>query len=331
MNYCGHQKELFLILASAHDDPNIYLLAETLLTSGTETLRIAMADDEIEAAEAAAAELKRGFETLEVTQPDPSVPVYFLYLNRPAHRNALTPASFAELPRALALLDRLPSARAIVLTGRGPHFCAGIDLSSLASLASVPSDDRAVASELLRRRILALQSAISAVERCRKPVVAAIHGACIGGGVDLVAACDIRCCDEGAYFAVKEIDLALAADLGSLQRLPAIVGYGNATDMALTGRRVAAEEAKAMGLVTRVFPSSAALAAGVTDLARGLAEKSTVAMTGTKAVMLRSRDLTVEQGLEHVATWNAAMLMSRDLEEAVRAQIEKRKPKFSRL
>ncbi|WOL04390.1 delta(3,5)-Delta(2,4)-dienoyl-CoA isomerase, peroxisomal [Canna indica] len=286
-----------------------------------------MAEDEIAAAE----ELKRGFETLEVIQPDPSVPVHYIYLNRPAHRNALTLASFADLPRALALLDRLPSARAIVLAARGPHFCAGIDLSSLSSIAASSSADRAAASELLRRRILVLQAAISAVERCRKPVVAAIHGACIGGGVDLIAACDIRCCDEGAFFAVKEVDLALAADLGSLQRLPAIVGYGNAADMALTGRRVAAEEAKSMGLVTRVFPSRGSLEEGVAALAREMAEKSTVAMMGTKAVLLRSRDLTVEQGLEHVATWNAAMLMSRDLEEAVRAQMEKRKPNFSKL
>ncbi|CAL9062582.1 unnamed protein product [Musa banksii] len=289
-----------------------------------------MAEDD-ETGAAAEAELKKGFETLEVVQPDPSVLVHYIYLNRPAQRNALTPAFFTDLPRALALLDRLPSARAIVLAARGPHFCAGIDLSTLAATSSPRSADRAAASELLRRRILALQATISAVERCRKPVVAAIHGACIGGGLDLVAACDIRCCDDGAFFAVKEVDLALAADLGSLQRLPSIVGYGNAADMALTGRGVPAAEAKAMGLVTRVFPSRAAMEEGVEALARGLAEKSTVAMMGTKAVMLRSRDLTVDQGLEYVATWNSAMLMSRDLEEAVRAQLEKRKPNFSRL
>lgn len=227
-----------------------------------------MAEDD-ETGAAAEAELKKGFETLEVVQPDPSVPVHYIYLNRPAQRNALTPAFFTDLPRALALLDRLPSARAIVLAARGPHFCAGIDLSTLAATSSPRSADRAVASELLRRRILALQATISAVERCRKPVVAAIHGACIGGGLDLVAACDIRCCDEGAFFAVKEVDLALAADLGSLQRLPSIVGYGNAADMALTGRGVPAAEAKAMGLVTRVFPSRAAMEEGVAALARG--------------------------------------------------------------
>ncbi|XP_019701633.2 delta(3,5)-Delta(2,4)-dienoyl-CoA isomerase, peroxisomal [Elaeis guineensis] len=277
-------------------------------------------------------ELKKGFETLEVVQKDRSVPVYHIYLNRPAQRNALTLPFFSELPRALAALDRLPSARALVISGHGPHFCAGIDLSSLASITAAPSsDDPAAVRELLRRRILALQDAISAVERCRKPVVAEIHGACVGGGVDLAAACDIRCCSEDAFFSVKEVDLALAADLGTLQRLPAIVGYGNAADLALTGRRVSASEAKAMGLVSRVFPSRQALEEGVAALAGGLAEKSSLAVMGTKAVLLRSRDLTMDQGLDYVATWNAAMLMSRDLEEAVSARLQKRKPVFSKL
>lgn len=285
----------------------------------------------MDAAEAEA-ELKKGFETIEVVQKDRSVPVYHIYLNRPAQRNALTLPFFSELPRALAALDRLPSARAIVLSARGPHFCAGIDLSALSSVTSTaPSDDPGAVRELLRRRILAMQDAISAVERCRKPVVAEIQGACVGGGVDLVAACDIRCCSEDAFFSVKEVDLALAADLGSLQRLPAIVGYGNAADMALTGRRVAASEAKAMGLVSRVFPSGQAMEDGVAMLAKALAEKPGLAVMGTKAVMLRSRDLTMDQALDHVATWNAAMLMSRDLEEAVSARLQKRKPVFSKL
>ncbi|PKA55265.1 1,4-Dihydroxy-2-naphthoyl-CoA synthase, peroxisomal [Apostasia shenzhenica] len=284
-------------------------------------------------AEVAAAEeeLRRGFETLEVVQKDPSIPVFHIYLNRPAQRNALTLRFFSDLPRALSLLSLLPSARSIVLASRGSHFCAGIDLSVLQSAPSSPSADPAAAADLLRRQIVSLQAAVSALERCRKPVIAAIHGACVGGGVDLVAACDIRCCSGDAFFAVKEVDLALAADLGSLQRLPAIVGYGNASDLALTGRRIDAGEAKAMGLVSRVFSSPAALEEAVDLIARELAAKSAVAVMGTKAVMLRSRDQTVEDGLDYVATWNSAMLMSRDLQEAVAAQMQKRKPNFSKL
>lgn len=278
---------------------------------------------------AAEAELKKGFETLEVVQKDPAVPVYHIYLNRPAERNALTIPFFSDLPRALSLLDAAPSARAIVLSSRGPHFSSGIHLSSLSSLSASSSPDPAADRALLRRRILYLQSAISSIERCRKPVIAAVHGACIGGGVDIVAACDVRYCDASAYFSVKEVDLALAADLGSLQRLPAIVGYGNAMEMALTGRAVGAAEAKGMGLVSGVFGTRGEMEAAVDRIAGEVAAKSELAVAGTKAVMLRSRDVSVELGLDYVATWNAATLMSKDLEEAVRAKIEKRKPVFN--
>ncbi|KAK8966488.1 Peroxisomal fatty acid beta-oxidation multifunctional protein AIM1 [Platanthera guangdongensis] len=135
---------------------------------------------------------------------------------------------------------------------------------------SLPSADPAASADFLRGRILSFQAAVSAIEHCRKPVIAAIHGACVGGGVDLAAACDIRCCSDDAFFEVKEVDLALAADLGSLQRLPHIIGYGNAVNISLTGRRVSAVEAKAMGLISTVFSSPVALEVGVDRLAKGL-------------------------------------------------------------
>jgi len=166
---------------------------------------------------------------------------------------------------------------------------------------------------------------------CGQPIVAAVHGACVGGGVDLVAACDIRCCSRDASFVLKEVDMAIVADLGALQRLPRIVGYGNAADLALTGRKINAMEAKDMGLVTRVFDSKQDLDAGVAKIAKEIADKSAWAVIGTKAVLLRSRDATIEQGLEHVATWNAGMMRSNDLKEAIRAFLEKRKPVFSKL
>ncbi|CAL4959663.1 unnamed protein product [Urochloa decumbens] len=276
-------------------------------------------------AAAAEAELLRGFETLAVARPDPSAGVYEVRLNRPAQRNALSPAAFAEIPRAMSLLDRLPSARAVVLSAAGPHFCAGIELGGPGNpltAAYSKGSDPVAAAEGLRRVILEMQEALTAIERCRKPVIAAVHGACVGGGVDVVAACDIRCCSRDATFVLKEVDMAIVADLGGLQRLPRIVGYGNAADLALTGRKITAMEAKEMGLVSRVFDSKKELDAGVAKIAK---------VMGTKAVLLRSRDVTVEQGLEHVATWNAAMLRSNDLKEAIRAFLEKRKPVFSKL
>ncbi|CAO2181873.1 unnamed protein product [Urochloa humidicola] len=287
-------------------------------------------------AAAAEAELRRGFETLAVARPDPTAAVYEVRLNRPAQRNALSPAAFAEIPRAMSLLDRLPSARAVVLSAAGPHFCAGIELGGPGNPLAAASPDKGAAdpvaaAEGLRRAILEMQEALTAIERCRKPVIAAVHGACVGGGVDVVAACDIRCCSRDATFVLKEVDMAIVADLGGLQRLPRIVGYGNAADLALTGRKITAMEAKEMGLVSRVFDSKKELDAGVAKIAKEIALKSAWAVMGTKAVLLRSRDVTVEQGLEHVATWNAAMLRSNDLKEAIRAFLEKRKPVFSKL
>ena len=209
------------------------------------------------------AELRRGFKTLAVTRPDPSAAVYEVRLNRPARLNALSPDAFAEIPRAMALLDRAPSARAVVLSAAGPHFCAGIELGSPGSPATAPSGDPAPAAEGLRRAVLKMQAARAASERCRTPVVAAV------GGVEVVAACDIRCCSKDATFVLREVDMAIVADLGALQRLPRIVGYGNAADLALTGRKITAMEAKEMGLVTRVFNSKQELDAGVAKIAKG--------------------------------------------------------------
>jgi Delta3,5-Delta2,4-dienoyl-CoA isomerase len=218
------------------------------------------------------AELRRGFETLAVARPDPSASVYEVRLNRPAQRNALSPASFAEIPRAMALLDRTPSARAVVLSAAGPHFCAGIELGAAGNplAASSKTADPAAAAEGLRRGILGLQAALTAIEQCRKPVVAAVHGACVGGGVEVVAACDLRYCSKDATFVLKEVDLAIVADLGALQRLPRIIGYGNTAELALTGRKITAMEAKVMGLVARVFDSKQELHAGVAKIARGV-------------------------------------------------------------
>lgn len=162
-------------------------------------------------------------------------------------------------------------------------------------------------------------------------MIAAIKGACIGGGIDIVTACDIRYCSEDAFFSVKEVDLGLTADLGTLQRLPGIVGFGNAMELALTGRRFSGQEAKEFGLVSQVFGSNEELDEGVKIIAEGIAAKSPLAVTGTKAVLLRSRESSLEQGLDYVATWNSSMLVSDDLMEAVSAHLQKRKPTFSKL
>lgn len=272
--------------------------------------------------------MEEKYKTLEIVDKSPKSGVAYLNLNRPLQHNALTHDFFSEFPKALYALDHNPNVNVIVLSGAGKHFCSGIDLSLLKSTAdsnSVPG------GETLRRQILAMQDSITALERCRKPVIASIHGACIGGGIDIITACDIRVCTEDAFFSVKEVDLALAADLGTLQRLPTIVGFGNAMELALTARRFSGLEAKELGLVSRVFHSKNDLDQGVRVIAEAIATKSPIAVAGTKTVLLRSRDLTVDQGLDFVATLNSARLLSGDLPEAVTAHMQKRKPVFSKL
>lgn len=210
------------------------------------------------------------YKTVEIRQVDPNSRVFNLILNRPSALNALSPDFFVEFPKALNYLDENPDVGPILLSGKGDHFCAGIDLNSLTSISGkFQSEDRGHSSERLRRHVLFLQQAITAIEKCRKPVIACIHGACVGGGIDIITACDIRFCTDSAFFSVKEVDLAITADLGTLQRLPAIVGFGNAMELALTARRFSASEAKQLGLVSKVFASKTVMDEAVKAYAEG--------------------------------------------------------------
>ncbi|CAK9204855.1 unnamed protein product [Sphagnum jensenii] len=275
------------------------------------------------------------WEGLRVEGPDGNSGVAWLSLHRPTRFNALDAGLFHSLPLAIAKLDGNPDVRVIVLTGSGAHFCAGIDLSTFAQIAGGGGGRRNQTKKKekkLRRDVKELQSSFTAFEECRKPVIAAIHGACIGGGIDMITACDLRYCTKDASFSVKEVDLAITADLGTLQRLPRLIGHGNTMELALTGRKFTGSEAKSMGLVQDVYDSKAEMLAAVETLAKQIASKSPLAVVGTKAVLLKSRDLTVAQGLEYVALWNAAMLISQDLKTAIQAQNHKQsKPFFSKL
>lgn len=257
-----------------------------------------------------------------------------IWLDRPDARNAMGRAFFAELPGVVAEVSGDPEVRAIVLAARGPHFCAGLDLKEMAWLLATQTAggtsgrSRAARAAALRRSIVELQSAIGAVAACPKPVVAAVHGSCIGGGMDLVTACDIRLASEDAVFSVRETKMAIVADLGTLQRLPRIVGGGHATELALTGRDITARRAKEIGLVTDVLGERDALVAAARQLAHEIASLAPLAVEGTKAVLGANDGRTVAQGLEFVATWNAAMAGSDDVAEAVRAFVERRAPRF---
>jgi enoyl-CoA hydratase len=251
-------------------------------------------------------------------------------LNRPDKSNAMNDAMWQEIRQAADWVDATPEARVTILSGEGRNFCAGIDLAMLGSIQQrIAHPDGARSREMLRRLILDLQDCLTAIERCRKPVLAAIQGACVGGALDLVTCCDMRYATPDAVFSVREIDLAMVADVGTLQRLPHLIGDGMARELAYTGRNVDAEEAAALGLVNRVFASPEALTATVREIAQTIAAKSPLAIRGLKEVMNYSRDHAVADGLNFVATWNSALLLSNDLNEAVTAQRERRIPRFS--
>jgi enoyl-CoA hydratase len=267
------------------------------------------------------------YETLTVTLDGPIATVR---LNRPDKANAMNLAMWHDIRRAFEWVDRTPAARVAVLEGQGRHFTSGIDLQMMAGLLpSIHDDCDGRARENLRRLILDLQDTLTSLERCRKPVLAAIHGACIGGGVDLICCADMRYAAADASFVVKEIDIGMVADVGTLQRLPKLIGaQGLVRELAYTGRAMDAAEACSAGLVNRVFDTPQALAAGVREIAATIAAKSPLATRGVKEMLNYARDHSVADGLDHVATWNAAMLLSEDLMAAMGAAQQRAAPRF---
>ena len=264
-----------------------------------------------------------------------------LWLDRPEARNAMGMDLWRDLPRAMAALTGDTTVRVVVIAAKGPHFSVGLDLKTMGGLLAGGGDTSAAAggstsaasmaarARGARTEVLRLQEAITAVARCPKPVIAAVHGYCIGGGVDLIAACDIRLASADAVFSVREAKMAIVADLGSLQRLPAIISAGHVAELAFTGKDISAERAKEIGLVNDVAADTEGVLKAAGSLAAEIASNSPIAVQGTKAVLAANEGRTVAEGLDYVATWNAGMLASDDLTEAVTAFMEKRTPKFT--
>ncbi|GAA0189497.1 crotonase/enoyl-CoA hydratase family protein [Fulvivirga kasyanovii] len=249
--------------------------------------------------------------------------------NRPEKANALHMEAWKEMKTTFDKLSQSDHVRVIILSGEGKHFCAGIDLELLMSVGALKDVScSGKRSEKVRELILTLQECITAIEKCSKPVLAAIHSGCIGGGVDIVSACDMRYCTEDAYFTIKEIDLGMVADLGTLQRLPKIISPGMAAELAYTGRKMTGKEALNTGLVNHCYASKEKMMEGVMHIARAIAAKSPISIRGTKEVLRYTRDHSVDDALNYMSTWNAAMLLSNDLLETFNATMEKREPKY---
>ncbi len=270
-----------------------------------------------------------GYECFDVEVNDK---VAHLRMIRPEKANSMVASFWRDLPEIVDGLSASGSVRAIVLSGEGEHFCSGMDLSVFGSDDTIgpgsPSGHRSRRNERFRGTALKLQDSFSCLERARVPVLCAIQGACLGGGIDMVSAADLRYATESAYFSIQEINIAMTADVGTLQRMPKLVAEGIVRELAYTGRRWPAAEAHAAGFVSAVFPDRETMLTGVMDIAGEIASKSPMAIWGTKQTMHYTRDHSVADGLEFIANWNAAMFDTDDMGEAFAAQMEQRAADF---
>jgi len=254
-----------------------------------------------------------------------------LWLNRPEKHNALSLEMWSDLPLALAEIGADDSARVMILAGRGKSFCSGIDMAALASLGRKQgAASQATANLRGFHATASFQAGITALAECPVPVIAAIHGACVGGGVDLITACDIRLAAEGSRFSVRETKMGLAADVGSLQRLPKVLTAGHVAELVYTGKDIDAERARAIGLVNEVYPDQDALLRAANALGDEIAANAPLAVRGSKFMLRHAEDLTTEQSLLLNNLWTAATnLPSNDMTEAIKAFMEKRAPEFT--
>lgn len=253
-----------------------------------------------------------------------------IWLDRPEKLNAMNAAFWEDLPRIVDALGRDDEVRVLVVAGKGRAFSVGIDLSMFgdSSIAGGGSGSSAVQNRELYRTITRMQDTMTSLERCPKPVIAAIHGHCLGGGIDLITACDIRIAAADAVFGVRETRIGMVADVGTVQRLPRVIGAGQAAELLYTGDDIDATRALQIGLVNDVHPDADSLHKAAEALAGRIAANSPLVLEGIKHVLQAGARGSVADALDYMAVWNAAFLRSDDLVEGVTAQIERRDPEF---
>ena len=255
-----------------------------------------------------------------------------LIFNRPEALNSMNKAFWQELPAAISDIESNSDARVIVISSTGKHFSSGMDISVFSDSKVIPaSNDQTRLGEFLRRLVLQLQESMSCLEKVRLPVLTAIQGGCIGGALDLVCASDSRYATKDAYFTIKETELGMTADVGTLQRLPSLIPQGIARELAFTGRKFGAEEAHKLGLVNAVFEDQEAMLAGVMEVAASIAKNSPMAVTGCKEMLNYSRDHSVADSLNYMATWQAGMFRPNDMMKTFQAKAMKTQAQYDDL
>ena len=253
-------------------------------------------------------------------------------MNRPDQLNSMIRVFWKELPDLIKEIDKNSDARVIVLSGQGKHFSAGMDLATFVPpKKSEVEVDPARQREVFYHEVLELQDAFTALEECRMPTIASIHGACVGGAIDMVAACDMRYCSEDAFFKIAEVDIGIAADVGTLQRLPSLIPLASLRELAFTGRKFDSSEAKSLGLVNEVFESQETLADEVQEIALNIAKKSPLVTRVIKKQINYARDHSVRDSLEFHATWNASLISGKDMQEAMTSYMNKTEGDFDDL
>lgn len=252
---------------------------------------------------------------------------------RPDKANSMIREFWNDLPALIRDIDLNARARVIVISAEGKHFTSGMDLSVFAEggVSSSGLEDKARMGEAFMHHLKSLQDAFTCLDEARMPVVAAIQGACIGGGMDMVSACDIRYATADAFFSIQETNIGMTADVGTFPRLCHIISQGWVREMAYTGRRVRADKAREIGLVNDVYDTHEAMMEAVFALAREIAANSPVAVTGCKRMINYARDHSVHDALDYVGVWNASQLDPAEMGEAFTAQAEKRAPNFADL
>jgi enoyl-CoA hydratase/carnithine racemase len=250
-------------------------------------------------------------------------------LARPDKYNSMIPSFWTELPEIVDDISNNAKARVIVISSQGKHFCSGMDLSVFTGGGEKP-DPRTLEQrkESMRLNVRDLQHTISCLDEARMPVLMAIQGGCIGGGVDLSSAADCRYITKDGFFCIQEINIGMTADVGTFPRLCHLLPQGILRELSYTGRRLMAHEALDLGLVNKVFDTQEELIAGVMDIAREIAAKSPLAVTGSKVMINYARDHTIADGLDYIAVWQTGMFQPAEMGEAFAAKAEKRGANF---